>query len=813
LAFWAKDLNAAPENFNPPERSIPILIDVDQYMDMPRFLANTFKPTLIYTFQPHQVSRVATNYSFTFNENDEVEYQVTGGGQFRHRVWNYSVDNIIVTSTWFGIPCIRACFLVDRRATSDDHELILVTPLRRWVGIFNSLAGLFLSGRKLERLHIHSSGFLRLVVSKTQGLYVSTGKVGSHVQATILKAIDDAISTVSRLSKHDLTLPQVQSFIEGDRLAAAPLLDFHRAQTASKPDVVCPVSESLRRYQFDPANYDPDLKPAMVPFMSPLLDECYVFDQGHSSEVRAVEGRINSIKNPPMELSRFMLQVIDEFVRLFIPVPGQLFPTDMDELFARQDRPSQRRILEEAQFLLPKRETKTFLKKESYGAVKDPRVISQINGCDKAEYSLYIYSLADYLKTFKWYAFGCTPAEVAERVARVCESADVNAANTDFSRYDGHISNIIRHLERCILLRAFAPEHHERLAELHSRQYNLRGCTTTGVKYDTDFTRASGSPETSAFNSIDNKFVAFLNFRMTKVNGMFLTPEEAWVKPGLYGGDDGLTADVQPQVYVKAAASVGLVIEVDPIPKGEEGVMFLARVYSPDVWFGDTNSCCDVMRQLSKVHTTVCLPSSIRPIDKLAEKARAYLLTDENTPIFGEFFKRFSELYDLDTLSACPRLIWGADVPKDVQYPNFRAEWMDDYVYKCLNGANFPAFRAWLAKCATPEEMLSPPLLLEPKPATTSVPVVVDGQLLPTDTKLPPVTGPTEDEKFAKWKAKKIADGTWKEKPFDQESWKARKQEKGEWKASEQRKTPPRKLSKGEKGKEPAHKAPRKPSK
>lgn len=333
---------------------------------------------------------------------------------------------------------------------------------------------------------------------------------------------------------------------------------------------------------------------------------------------------------------------------------------------------------------------------------------------------------------------------VAQRVCDVL--ADANACvNTDFSRFDGHVSPALRQLEEAIMLRAFRPKYTNELLDLQRSQYKMRGFGRFGSKYETGTARCSGSPETSAFNSIANAFVAYLALRMDRRDGSYAEPTEAWRRLGIYGGDDGLTADISPAAYVKAASSLGQKLDIQPVLRGNYGVKFLARCYGPDVWFGDPNSICDLGRQLSKFHTTVSMPSTITPEDKLFEKTRAYLLTDRNTPIIGDLLGRIERL---DPVGVCSKhkssnymTVWNADLDASAQYPNDESVrgWAGLAVEELTAQYGFRVgdFLVWLSKVATVQDIITsmPKLCDDPTP-TTKVPVVVDGRVVsPTQGK------------------------------------------------------------------------------
>jgi len=741
--YWAKDLSAQVEKFELPDNAMLSLIDVDQYLDMPHMLSKHAIPTFIYTFQPHAVARCTPEYSFTSDEQNVFTYRVSGGASYTHMVWNYSMDNMLAVSYFLGIPYRATAYLVDRRNTQPDHEMIMLTPLMSWNFFTAWLVPLSLESTVLERLNVHQgNGFNRMFIQKQgEGMLVSTGVVNNYNSAVISKAVDETLLLLAKTSKYDIQLPTIQGYVK-DRDVAAILLGYYRSGIIDvKPPVVCPVDVAIRSYQFKPARYDPNAKPGMVAFMSPLLNNAFVPDQSINNEEQCVEGRIERVRPRELVVTPFLHNVIQEFATLLIPEQHQLHPTTVDEVIERQSRPSQRMILYRTFADLPERVIKMFVKKESYGNVKDPRPISTVNGPDKRDYSTITYAFEKLLKQTPWYAFSQSPKSIATRVSKVCQEATSHVITSDFSRFDGHGSNLMRELERVLLLRAFHPQYHQEICDLHRSQYGLLGHGRLGTKYDMGYSRASGSPETSIFNSTVNAFVAFLAFRRTSVSGVYYTASEAWNRLGVYGGDDGLTGDLDKDTYVRSAEMIGQELAAEPIKRGDFGVKFLARIYSPDVWTGDLNSCCDLKRQLSKIHVTVHMDSFVTPQQKLREKAMAYVLTDKNTPIIGPFCRTAVRLLkdvkvSEEQMKNLQRITpWLAQFEADVQYPNEPAEWMEDYAGNLFPSFNHTAFDHWLAN-ANQETILKPSMIAEQDRAMSQVPVVIDGDILPFELSL-----------------------------------------------------------------------------
>lgn len=761
--YWGKDVTSEPTPFVFSPDQLQVYVDVDQYLDMPRILVEEYGPKLIYTFQPHAVARVGDHHRFTFNEDNTVQYYVTGGGRFKHAVWNWSLDNLLICVE-DDIGMTVATYLVDRRITSPDHELVLLTPTGFWKHSAGRLASHTLSGPNLRRLRVVTEDkmFTRLLVNATENVTMSTGRVGQFISANIPVVQDDALAVTVRTSKYDLMASMVKGVIgDTDQTTALILLEYHRAQRSHVPDVVCPIAEAVRRYQF--GKFEPDAKPSLLAFMNPIINDAFSPDQTLGNEQECIAGRITKFQPNTIVPTAFLLVVMREFAEMLVPQPHQLHPMDVDAVYDQQNRPTQRRILENAEYEHTKRVAKMFVKKEAYGKPTSPRPITTINGNDKRDYSRYCYALAEHLKSQQWYAFGISPAEISRRVVKVCRGSRTHVTNSDFSRFDGHGSNVMRDLEQLILMRAFPPTYHAQLNELHRSQFGLKGVSTFGTKYETHYARLSGSPETSLFNSILNAFVGFYALRMTRKAGSFYTKEEAYTALGIYGGDDGLTADIPNDIYLRAATTMGQELAIEPIQRGRLGVKFLARIYGPDVWFGDDSSVCDLRRQLSKFHTTVAMPSNVTPSMKLIEKARAYYVSDRNTPIIGPYVRKvmqLSEGLDYKIVEEQRRLIvpWTARFDASDQYNNDPRDWYAGYAQLALPDADVKRWQRYLADIIMLDNCLAPPTIQAQTDPVVTNRIVLDGEYV---GKRAPQG---EKESFETLKARKQAAGTWVER-------------------------------------------------
>jgi hypothetical protein len=745
--YWGKDWNVGPRQVEKGDNDLTAMVDVDYHVDMRNHLARSFRPLIMYTVQPTRASVDRGEYKYCFTKDNELDYTVSGGGRYVHPVWNWKGDSVAATRTLCGIPITRSIFNIERKQVDRDHQVVLLTPLVKFRGVRSWLSYWAAECRELDRLKVVQGEFSRLVINTSDTMEVSTAKAGSYLCATVPASIDDAIASAA-LTTNKLTHSTVKSKMAptGDFTGSEILLEYHLK--GRKPGDRVDALNSVRSFQwmktyqeFEPEN------PSMVSFMKPLYDGAFVPANCENNDERMVEERVRKLKNKHDEpvLSSFLHSVMSEFCLKFKEtVGGDLAPVDYEVVYERQPRPSQRRILEQAEHDIRNDRASVFQKAEAYGNCNDPRAITQINGVDKRDYSAYVYALADRMKRCKWYAFGKTPRKIAERVAFLCSNSLSHIDSTDFSRMDGRVNALSRVLERMVMLKLYLPQYHLELMRLMKTQTNLKAKTKHGVMYNTGFARASGSPETSVFNTLLNAFIAFLGFRMTRINGRYMDGEEAWSSLGLYGGDDGLTPDQDGRAAEKAAKMMGQVMTVERTKRGDMGVAFLARHYGPDVWWGDANSCCDIRRQLAKFHVTTKLCSRITPVIKLQEKAFAFSLSDSETPVIGWFVNKVLEYSPMEHVQYRNVLgIWNSNVVKTSHYPNRYADWMIDLLEQQIPDFDVTRFFDWIMFASAEDLMNAPTFCEPPAPAPKPGIISVDDDIIHTETPTAPTSSDT----------------------------------------------------------------------
>jgi len=764
--YWAKDLTVPLHPF-PPEQEedqdrIVAMVDVDEHIDeLEAILARNLRPYLLYTFVPSQAAKDTGDYVYRFMEDGSVEYVVSGGGTYRHKLWNFGSDSLVATSDWDWtdlIPLKYASFYkVERRNIDEDHQVILLMPMRQWTSLaffpcIVNKAIAQLQAPPLRRMNPVKGSFVRVQTMTKLGLSVSTAGVNSFSQVTVPVAVDEEAKFKCMLSKDKLTVAMVKSTMAARdvTIAGAEILTvYHRAITPFEPPRVFKTTDGVRTYQFLPelADYDPEVKPSMSSFMKPLVDGAFAPAMSKGNDMRAVKKRVTEVRTRTT-VTPFLKKSVADFIEMIFEElhheRNVLVPLDLDTVSLRQPRPGQQRILEAANYSSKTGEASTFMKRECYGKVGDPRIITPIDGADKLVYSSYIYALYDVVKNCHWFMSGKKPVEIATHVAEIAEVA-AWLAETDFSRMDGRVSEVPRYLETELMIAFFSFVYHEVMLKTMRSQTWLRCRTREGVSYNSKLARASGSAETTAFNTLLAAFCIFLAYRLQGFGKL-----EAYMKIGGCQGDDGVTADLSSVKAQEAAKMIGQKLKVNVVPRGHV-VTFLARHYGPDVWFGDNDSCCDVLRQITKFHCSVVVErDALARVRKLSEKAFAFYLTDENTPVLGTFVKKVLHFRPVSHTGSEGTVkyeninrIWNSDIPKESQYPSRPDDcgWKRALVEGSLPDFSIADFDNWVDSCSSIEELMDhpDPVVIPAEQPGGDEHVVVDGDVLSAVTSQAPV--------------------------------------------------------------------------
>ena len=761
--YWAKDIPTTVRREIPRGPTLIGMVDVDYYIDMPAYLAKNTHPVIIYTIQPTAPSGEMKDTVFKFKEN-YIHTAVAGGATFSHQLWNYGEDHITCTinDTFESQEeMMTTVYLIERIQVSPHRQIVLLCPVGHWTG-FEAKVATLLQSKTLVRFEplIGESNVIRSVREENGETIheVSIADDDTYTSVTIPAAVYDTLVATAKNSSTKLAGCTIESHLPRDSQHSkrdAQIIRNHINHYQASNLFVFPVEQSVIHYSFKPQEYDQDkVKHSNHPFATPIIGYMSASpDRCKANEERSIEARVNGVKHTkPLPITPFLENCIREFIELVIPDEDAhtYSPVDYEYVRENQARPTQQRTLDEADLAGENYSTtvKAFMKADTSGKYADPRNISTICPRDKYEYSALYYSVSFFLKTNVWYTFGKKPIEIAKRVATICENADDYVLLGDYSRMDGRVSNVGRELTTRLMMRLFRPCYHERLERLTASQINRFCVSTHGVKYFSDMTRLSGSPETSGHNTLENAFIAYLGFRMSKhpKSGEFYTPSEAYAKlcSGVeVGGDDGIMADLPAESYKKAAAALGHSVTLSIVKVGDSGVNFLSRYYGPNVWYGDPTSMCDLLRTLRKFHLTT--DPNADPVEKFKEKALAVVFTDANTPIIGRYARGFLEAAEVKIPTSISRVSpdtswWAASFDQTCQFPNEWDEWMSEHAVEALPDFDWEAFLAW--KPTTVEEYLNAPCFtpLHPLPPP-EVPVVANGEHV-----LPEEKGPAPEE-------------------------------------------------------------------
>lgn len=376
--------------------------------------------------------------------------------------------------------------------------------------------------------------------------------------------------------------------------------------------------------------------PTMTVAGPPALCEGYSCapDASRDSDEVCVVKRITDFKNevePPDVYKKYKY----EFVSM---LPKDLVELSVDEVNQAMSKPNQRADFERNQHMFfldyPDKFWSYFQKAEAASGYAPPRGIANPSVFFKVFYSRFTLPLAQALKAVcVWYAFGLSPEAVAARVHIICARARKNLLPTDFSKWDAHQSEFLAGVKKAVFHRAF-PTKKGQIDRAFKTMYDTDMRTKFGVKSGKGWVQRSGSPDTSIGNTVVNAFVAFCAFR-----NKGYAPTKAYSSLGIYGGDDGLNADMPYDTFAQTCVDLGLKFTGQSLDVSSD-VTFLSRIFvNPR---HDVGSIPDPLRALGSLH----LVRKQRPPDEaLANKIDGYLTVDHDVPFFSAYLRLYRDTY------------------------------------------------------------------------------------------------------------------------------------------------------------------------
>jgi len=602
---------------------------------------------ILYTFVPNLVVGAVPDGTYTINIDNEVVTKVQGGAVYQHQLWDYDSD-VLLVDYWWGSVVVK----VEHRVFSQDstRRLILLTPIRKVYGPF----AWCLAGKRLCRRVFNRSGILSNCYQVDQDDAITVMRSLAYPDDSLSLNIPDSVLRTACIRCERSKIPSISDIerifrshnVANPDYAASMFMQFWTTHREVLRDHQRPVS-ALRSVD-DSVNYQTtypliteDAKPVARVVGVTFCDASVAPGISYNNDVACIANRVDKQVNGVSHktIKPFYLMCMEEFVRRL--VPDELVHSGVPEpecvVEEHMTRPTQRADI--AQYkpysFYDYFKVKAFQKKETYTAFKPPRNISTVPTDHKVRYSGYVYAFKQaVMKQQPWYAFGKTPGEIAARMQEVARKAK-NIVPTDFSAFDGTHSETLCVLELMTYLRYFGKNYHGEIKRLQQQQYKANASTSFGVQYNTGFSRLSGSGGTSDENSEDNGFVAYCTLRKTR------TADDAWEDLGIYGGDDGNTANVSVTTYVGVATDLGLKLKAESILPGNP-VPFLGRVYL-DPWV-KPDSIYDVKRFITKIHLTVA-PPNVPDNVVLRRKADSYHITDPNTPLISSWCNAIQRIY------------------------------------------------------------------------------------------------------------------------------------------------------------------------
>lgn len=743
------------------KKSVIKLIDVDHYLCWKEVtdLVMEGVPLAIYALAPKTPNGRCGEMTFSYSSEKRAwKFMCPATEPYTHKLWNWGASDhyyfkrILVTllhcqgtcalllGAWYfwWLPLLLIPWMyyaptcstlvetvvIDR---GDNREEVWLFPTRTF-GPLGTLMRLTMDAPELKRIEpnlVQTDKGMKYNVMRVQGrgpVQYSVGLDEGDSHVTVPKVLIERCQALRGQQTSNLSCGAV--IAEANKMdvkltngEAAMLLQAGQVNFGHKCEGVF-VHE--RDFSYSPcANiYTDESRPSMRSFMSPLCDIARAPRLGAAATQAAYEHRVKRVKSHQTTISDHMSQCAVEFAKHLREKVGVCQPASEDEIYAAQSRPTQRMILDRVKDCAYEAMTRVscFVKREAYPSGKAPRFITTSDK-GKMRFSQYCRGICNtfHEKGVPWYAFGHSNKEIAQLIVDTVAGHD-HVDETDFSKFDGTYSPAYRQLELLFYEALIDPSDWPEFHALLVGTYNNSVSTGEGWSYEQGTARGSGFPDTSVGNSLANAFVNYAAIRSARLNGSFYDAEQAWAKLGLYGGDDGLTAGLPLGALDKQATSLGFRIKsTRRLRERRDHVTFLARVWGPDVWDGDDNSCTDIKRQVGKLHLTACAEADLAVI---RAKAQSIVVNDANTPILGDWARTVLRVTDrrskqvAKAVARAQQTMYRSEQIHDPEgaFPNKRADWMNYLVDTDFGAPDLDAFNKWCVE-ATQDTLFTPPAI------------------------------------------------------------------------------------------------------
>jgi hypothetical protein len=612
-----------------PGDSVILITDVDYYLDMPG-LMGLGKPIIIYTFSPEEVAGSTDDGVYCTNLDDTVTVTINGGAQYRHGLWNYDTDHIMVHHRWWSYV-----YLVEQIRVSNTRRIVFLNPVKRLPRLLAEI----LPGRGLGRKRFNTSGVVqnRFVKGRDTGseVWYSLAFPGQHEACNVSSSAYHA-TRIRLMENKDPHLSDVERYFNtykvDNPLFSASLFYHIYKRYPNALDVsldlgITPIVVDRHTYQPTEGLASEDGRPTMRAIW-PGYGTAFSPAKSNNSDKACLQGRVEEPRNKRRQIPDFYNAYIREFVEMLVPDGTKCAPWSFEQIWDHLKRPTQRHQLTTADYNSDAKVTvKSFQKREAYPKATHPRNISTLPMAHNFTLGQFTIPFKDIvLKNVHWYAFGKHPKKFSDILHSKAVVAD-NAVTTDFDKLDGSIHPVFRDIFVAAMLRAFPAQYHDEIRKREKAERSAKGYTAFGIQYDVMDSVTSGSSDTSILGTLTNVFIMYTTYRQT------WGPADSWANLGLYGGDDGVSFDVSIEHVMRVSANFGMSCRADTVLRGHP-ITFLGRVFT-DLWTSP-GSMADVQRQMRKIHLTAT-PTTVPDWLVLYRKAIGYLVTDPNTPLLAEW--------------------------------------------------------------------------------------------------------------------------------------------------------------------------------
>lgn len=609
------------------------MTDVDYYVNPCDYLYGNHM--CLYTFSPKEVAGTTSDGdgSYWIDKNDYVTTVFSGGAIYKHRVWDYDGDHVLVDHGWYSW-----LYLLEKKDISKDRVIIYFNPVRKIYFPMNKLVD---GDRYQYKKYCEGNGWVSNLFRMNdnnagQQIYISIGREKCFESAIF--RYDHYLSCLLREQRSKQpNMGNVERILNSykleDTTLKAALLHSYIAAIPRNHDKITTMGLSppeFKHYQTLHPLVLEDGADNMRQIGPELAVGATVPSRSYNNDNACLTGRLENVRNPVKMYPPFVYQCLSEFVHHLLPddVAHTLVPYDFDQQWEQFQRPSQRaNVLPVVNSMFSNIvRIRSFQKAESYSKYTAPRNISTLPMEHNFPLGQFSLALSEHLKKQKWYAFGKHPELFISRLRDLC--ADYNKLQiTDISKCDGSVGYIHYLLTQTVVLRAFPQKYASEISKLLYKESIAKGSTSNGVKYQQFCTTLSGSSNTSWRNTLINAFNDYVTHRKLK------DKYQAWLSLGVYGGDDGISTIHDGKLLSDTCAQLGMKVKGVECKSGDS-VDFLGRIYL-DPWTTD-ESICDVKRHIVKLHLTAS-PKDIPYNLVLHRKAEGFRITDPVTPIISNW--------------------------------------------------------------------------------------------------------------------------------------------------------------------------------